>query len=197
MLEHLEYLDERLLLYLNERHNAFFDVIMYWASDEYFWIPFYAVLAVLLFRRYRFTAWYILVCIAMLMTASDQLSSHLIKNWVRRLRPSHVPWLVDRIHLSKAGPGGLYGFVSSHAANSFALATFLVMILPSEYKKLKYALVAWALLVSYSRIYNGVHYPADVIGGAALGVLLGLSFVKLFQYGINFYLLRIMKADKG
>jgi undecaprenyl-diphosphatase len=195
MLEHLEYLDERLLLYLNERHNAFFDVIMYWASDEYFWIPFYAGLAVLLFRKYRFTAWYILVCIAMLITASDQLSSNLIKNWVRRLRPSHVPWLVDRIHLSMAGPGGLYGFVSSHAANSFALATFLVMLLPSEYKKLKYVLVGWALLVSYSRIYNGVHYPADVIGGAVLGILLGLSFVKLFQYGINFYLLRIMKAD--
>ncbi|HEV2478979.1 MAG TPA: phosphatase PAP2 family protein, partial [Puia sp.] len=146
MLDYLDALDKRLFLYLNGKHNGFFDVVMYWASNQYFWIPFYLALVVWLIRRFRKTAWYYIVAVILLESASDQLSSNLIKNLVRRPRPSHEPSLAPLIHLSAAGPGGLYGFVSSHASNCFALAVFLILALPSTCRNLKYALAAWALL---------------------------------------------------
>lgn len=193
MLQNLGRLDQKLFLLLNSKHNAFFDVVMYWASDQFFWIPFYLGLAVFLFRRLGKAVYYYYFCIALLITTSDQLSSNLIKNWIRRPRPSHVPELSGMIHLSKAGPGGLYGFVSGHAANSFALAVFLVLTLPAVYNWLKHGMVAWALLVSYSRIYNGVHYPGDVLGGMLLGVLLAFVYSRFFEYFIGAYLLAMRK----
>jgi undecaprenyl-diphosphatase len=98
-----------------------------------------------------------------------------------RLRPSHEPVLQGLIHLSKAGAGGRYGFVSSHATNAFALLTFLFFALPKNFNWLKWILVFWAILVSYSRIYNGVHYPLDVIAAAILGILLGLLLFKIYS----------------
>jgi undecaprenyl-diphosphatase len=181
MLEYLEKADESLFLFLNGFHNSFLDVIMYWASDQLFWIPFYGWLAFFLFRKLGRTAWRYFFLIALMIVASDQLSSHLIKNWVRRPRPSHVTSLANRIHFSKAGPGGEYGFVSGHAANGFALAVFLLLSLPQEYRPLKILVLSWASLVSYSRIYNGVHYPGDVIGGALLGTLLAILFTYLLH----------------
>jgi undecaprenyl-diphosphatase len=126
-------------------------------------------------------AWRYYLLIAAMIVVSDQLSSHLIKNWILRPRPSHVARLATRIHLSRAGPGGEYGFVSGHAANSFALAVFLVLSLPKGCRPLKILLLAWASLVSYSRIYNGVHYPGDVIGGALVGTLLAILFAYLLH----------------
>lgn len=181
MLDYLDALDKRFFLYLNGKHNGFFDVIMYWASNQYFWIPLYLALIVWLIRRFRKSAWYFIITVIPLETASDQLSSNLIKDWVRRPRPSHTASLAPFIHLSAAGPGGQYGFVSGHASNTFALAVFLILTLPPGYRKLKYALVAWALLVSYSRIYNGVHYPGDVLCGALLGTTLAIIAAALFR----------------
>jgi undecaprenyl-diphosphatase len=165
MLDYLDALDKRLFLYLNGKHNGFFDVIMYWASNQFFWIPLYLILIIWLIRRFRKNAWYYIIIVILLEIASDQLSSNLIKNLVRRA----------------AGPGGLYGFVSGHASNSFALALFLILTLPPACRNLKYAMAAWALLVSYSRIYNGVHYPGDVLCGALLGSLLALMAAALFH----------------
>lgn len=125
---------------------------------------------------------FILIFVGIVILACDQTASHLIKNLVLRLRPSHEPALVGLIHLSKAGPGGLYGFVSSHAANALGLATFLAMTLDNRFKWLKYWLFLWAALVCYSRIYNGVHYPGDVLGGAILGTLIGWGIAKLNAY---------------
>ncbi|MBL7881809.1 MAG: phosphatase PAP2 family protein, partial [Chryseobacterium gambrini] len=110
-----------------------------------------------LIKIYKKFSTYILLAIGITITLSDQIASGLIKKTFMRLRPSHEPSLIPLIHLSKAGPGGMYGFVSSHSANSFGLLTFLFLLLPSKYKWLKFVLLFWAILVSYSRIYNGVH----------------------------------------
>jgi undecaprenyl-diphosphatase len=183
MLEQLKALDTRVFLFLNGKHSAFFDPIMYWASNKLFWFPFYAVLIYLLVRWYKKRSILILVLTGVLITASDQLSSHLIKNLVRRPRPSREPLLAGLVHLSKAGRGGMYGFVSSHAANCFALVVFLCMILDKRYRWLKAILICWALLVSYSRIYVGVHYPGDVLCGALLGAGLGLLMSMVYRWG--------------
>ena len=193
MLDYLDALDKRLFLFLNGKHNSFFDVIMYWASNQYFWIPLYLALSVWLIRCFRKSAWYFVITVILLEIASDQLSSNLIKDWVRRPRPSHTASLTPFIHLSTAGPGGQYGFVSGHASNSFALAVFLILTLPPGYRRLKYALAVWALLVSYSRIYNGVHYPGDVLCGALLGTTLAIIAAALFRRFYPQYLLFIRR----
>ena len=189
MLEKLNQADTELFLFINGKHNSFLDPIMYWASDKFFWIPFYAILLFLLIRQYRKNSVSILVTIAILIAACDQVASHLIKNAVKRLRPSHEPALTGLIHLSHAGPGGKYGFVSSHAANAFGLAIFLILLLPKKYRPLKWILAFWAVLVSYSRIYNGVHYPGDVLVAAAIGCLFGwlawIAYNRWIAYRTN------------
>lgn len=186
MLEQLKALDTSLFLYLNGKHNAFFDFVMYWASDKVFWIPFYVLIALLLVKEYKRRSIFIFVGVAVLIAISDQLSSGLIKPWVGRLRPSHNPAIEHLVHLSKAGAGGLYGFVSSHAANSFALFTFLSIVLDRKFNWLKIILFSWALLTSYSRIYVGVHYPGDVLCGAVLGIIIGILFSIFFRWTLRF-----------
>lgn len=141
MLEKLNSLDTALFLYLNGKHNAFFDPIMYWASDKLFWVPFYILIAILLVWFYKKQSIPIFISIGVLITLADQIASHLIKPMVKRLRPSHEPDLQGLVHLSEAGPGGQYGFVSSHAANAFALVVFLFFILPQKFNWLKYILI--------------------------------------------------------
>jgi undecaprenyl-diphosphatase len=182
MLDRLIALDTRLFLSLNRMHSAFWDFVMYWASDQFIWVPMYAVLAFGIWWKKRAHAIVYYGFIAGLIAASDQLSSHLIKGWARRPRPSHELALRGLVHLSKAGPGGAYGFVSSHAANSFALAVFLSLTLPGSWRVVKGVLFVWALLVAYSRIYNGVHYPGDVLCGALLGSLLAVIASRGFGW---------------
>ena len=164
-------LDTEVFLFLNGSNNSYLDVIMYWASDKVFWFPFYAMLLVYLAYKFKWKVIRILVMLTLLITITDQVSSSIIKPTVKRLRPSHTVELTDKIYISEAGKGGEYGFVSSHAANSFALFFFIAILLKKENKKIVYLIFAWAILVSYSRIYNGVHYPLDILGGILLAFL--------------------------
>jgi len=182
MIEYLNSIDTKLFLFLNGQHNAFFDFVMYWFSDKLIWIPMYLLIAFFILKHYRKQGVFMLLFIGLVIVLCDQTASHLIKNAVMRVRPSHEPALAGLVHLSKAGPGGLYGFVSSHAANAFGLATFLYFALDNRFRFLKYWLFIWAAFVSYSRIYNGVHYPGDIIVAAILGSLIGWGVYKVMYY---------------
>lgn len=179
-MEFLNSLDTDLFLLINGMHNSFFDTIMYWLSNKLFWVPMYLLIVFLLIRRYKMRGILMLLFIGIVITLCDQTASGLLKNLVQRLRPSHEPALAGLVHLSKAGTGGLYGFVSSHAANCFGLATFLWFTLDKQFKPLKYWLFVWAVLVSYSRIYNGVHYPGDVVVAAFIGAGYGYLMAKAY-----------------
>ena len=189
MLDFLHHIDKNLFLLLNGLHNDFFDGVMWWISAKYTWIPFYACILGWLIYKYRLRSLVIIVSIVLLITASDQGSVHLFKNVFERLRPCHNPELKDLVHLVNNRCGGLYGFVSSHAANSFALASFLIPLFRQRW--FTAVLITWAVLVGYSRIYLGVHYPFDIIAGASFGCLVGY----IFSMGLKFILWR-MKSGR-
>jgi len=191
MIEYLNSTDTQFFLFLNSIHNTFFDHVMYWFSDKLIWIPMYLLIAFFIVKHYRMNGVVMLLFVGLVIVLCDQTASHLIKNAVMRLRPSHEPDLVGMVHLSKAGAGGMYGFVSSHAANAFGFATFLNYTLDKRFKLLKYWLFIWAVLVSYSRIYNGVHYPGDVMVAVFLGMIIGWGMSKLYQYIEFKYLAKI------
>jgi undecaprenyl-diphosphatase len=181
-MEYLNTIDTQAFLFINGQHNAFFDFVMYWLSDKLVWVPMYLLIAFFIVKHYRMKGVVILLFVGVVIALCDQTASNLIKNSVMRLRPSHEPALEGLIHLSKAGAGGMYGFVSSHAANAFGLATFLYFVLGHRFKWLKYWLFLWAALVSYSRVYNGVHYPGDVIVAACIGAVIGWIISKLYRF---------------
>lgn len=189
VLEFLKSADSRLFLYLNGKHNSFFDFVMYWASDRFIWIPFYAILLIIIIRNFGTKTYFILFLVAAMITTSDQVSSSVVKNMVKRLRPCHNPDLESQIHLLKGECGGSFGFFSSHASNSWALAVFLLLLFMRRrdrsdnqtQKRLLYAvLLCYAALVSYSRIYLGTHYPLDVITGIGFGTMLSFIFAEIF-----------------
>lgn len=179
MLIWLSELDTTLFLALNGLHNSFFDSVMYWASNRWIWIPFYAWIFFRLVRIDRKNIFCILIFSVLLIAASDQISG-LIKNSVERPRPCHETAIAEKVHLVKNHCGGKFGFVSSHATNCFALLAFLFLIIKGKDKRLTQVLLTWAIIVSYSRIYLGVHYPGDIICGALLGALLGKIFSVIY-----------------
>ena len=155
---------------------------MYWLSNKFISIPLYLFLAYFIYKKYpeRFIA--IVISIAVAIALSDQLASTVIKNSALRLRPCHDPSIASQVHLVYGYCGGQYGFVSSHAANTFALVSFLGFLFKRKYKKLQWILLAWAVIISFTRIYLGAHFPGDVLGGALLGVFIGYVVEKAFRY---------------
>lgn len=180
MLEFLQFIDEKIFFVINGLHNQFFDRVMWWISGKYTWIPFYLIILGILIYRFRIKALIYILFIIVLITASDQGSVHLFKNVFERLRPSHNPDLQNMVHLVNGYRGGKFGFISSHAANSFALVSFLAPVIKKKWFIL--LLFLWAILICYSRIYLGVHYPFDIIVGGAFGGILGYGFFKIHQF---------------
>lgn len=146
-------------------------------TNRFFWIPFYLLLLFFIRKQFGKKIFLILGIVLLLIFSSDQLSV-LIKNKVERYRPCHNTEISNQVHTIN-GCGGQYGFVSSHASNTFALALFLSLIIRK--KSFSILMILWAALVSYSRIYGGVHYPSDILGGALLGLSLAIIWYLIYQ----------------
>ena len=170
-------LDKVFTLAINSCHSPFFDNFFYIYTQTWTWLPLVLLLLVWMWRKWGVRSLYVVAGIALCILLADQISSSLLKPWVARLRPTHNPEIADLIHTVRGYRGGLYGFVSSHAANAFAFAVFTSLVISNRYYTL--AIAFWAVLTAYSRVYLGVHYVGDVVCGAVLGV-----FVALLVYGI-------------
>lgn len=179
MIESLNNLDTKLFLFLNGIHSPFWDKVMWAFSGFKIWIPMYLLIIAYIIYKYKWNAIITLVFIVLVVTIADQISVQAFKNVFERLRPCHNPAIEDIVHLVKNKCGGKYGFVSSHAANTFAVAFFLSKLF--NHRNFSIFIFIWALVVSYSRIYLGVHYPFDILGGAILGGIIGWGVFILHQ----------------
>ncbi|MEE0487676.1 MAG: phosphatase PAP2 family protein [Prevotella sp.] len=175
-------LDARLLLIVNGAHSPFFDAVMWCISGRWIWVPFYIVLTYMLFRRFSWKrATLCLITIGLIILAADQTCASLIRPEVCRLRPANLnnP-LSHLVHVVNGYRGGRYGFPSCHAANTFALAMFMSLVFRN--KRFTVMMFSWAIVVSYSRMYLGVHYFGDLFCGASVGSLFSVLFYSLLKF---------------
>lgn len=173
-------LDTDILLALNGMHSPMFDKIMWLVTGKWIWIGFYIALAAFMLYRIGWRRGILaLVMIGLIITLSDQICSHLIRPIFERLRPANENNPISLlVHIVNDYRGGSYGFPSCHAANTFALATFLSRII--KIRIFAIAIFIWAAIVSYSRIYLGVHYSGDIVVGAAIGALCAYTFHYIY-----------------
>ncbi|MCU0361851.1 MAG: phosphatase PAP2 family protein [Bacteroidales bacterium] len=177
-MEFLADADRRIFLFLNSLNSPFFDEFMHFMSGKIIWIPLYLAILVAFAFKYRRKFLVLLLVIVLAATLSDQVTLHLFKNAFERLRPCNEPSLKALVHLYNGECGSGFSFVSAHAANSFNVAVLSLMLIGRRWYTI--AILLWAAVIGYSRIYLGVHYPADVLCGAALGSLIGWSMSRLF-----------------
>lgn len=180
MIEYLESIDIAIVQLVNGWNTPFWDEVMWIVSGRITWIPLYLLLIVLAVRQSGWKAGLLFVFgVALSVVLADFISTQGMKEVIQRYRPSHNLDIKDHLHYYQIGwgdfyKGGMYGFVSSHAANFFAIATFSMSFL-INYKKWLFPLMVFvALLVSFSRIYLGVHYFSDVFVGGLLGMTVAL-----------------------
>lgn len=172
MFEYLNDIDSDALLAVNGLHDVFQDAFWWMLTAKWSSLLLVLGLAWVLMHQNRRHALLLLGMLALTVLVADQVSSGLIKHLVERLRPTHDPTLENAVHVINGYRGGLYGFVSSHAANFFAVSTLVALVM--RHRVVTLGLFTWAVLQCYSRVYLGVHYPGDILGGIVVGVLAGL-----------------------
>lgn len=167
------YADEQILLAINEANTLFLDRFLWNISVPATWIPLYVVLTLCIVRRYRKQSLWIMLAFAVCVGLSDYVSSGIIKNLVARPRPTHTAGIEDMLHIVNNYYGGLYGFVSSHAANTLCCALLFSLVWRNKISTI--SLCVWTVLVCWSRMYLGAHYPLDIVGGLLVGTALALA----------------------
>ena len=173
MLETLRHWDATLFQFINgSLGNVVFDAFLPWFREKWFWAPVYVFVAAFSVINFRKQGWIMLLGLGLAVGLADFTSSTLVKKNVQRLRPCNDPEMFEKVQL-RAPCGGGYSFTSSHAANHFAAAVFLIGMFGGLVRWLKPAALIWASLIAFSQVYVGVHYPGDVLCGSALGAAIG------------------------
>ena len=182
MLEFLIDIDQSLMLALNDMHSAYMDGFMMLFSGRWVWVPMYAAIFVAVLWRYGWRRGLLLsLAVGLAVTIADQTCATLLRPLAERLRPANLDNpLSTMVHIVDGYRGGQYGFPSCHAANTFALAAAVAVLL--RRRGVVAFLYAWALVTCYSRIYLGVHYPGDLLVGAIVGTAAALLCVLTVRH---------------
>ena len=175
-MEWLIELDKYCFHLINNSGSSTWDSLMLFASHKLSWIPLYILLIYLMIKEKGKESIWILVSIALVIACCDMGSVHLFKNTFQRLRPCHF---FDEVRLVSEGCGGQFGFISSHASNVFGLAVVVGKLMNKKF--LFVALFIWAAGIAYSRVYLGVHYPLDILGGMLWGTFVALIIVSFYK----------------
>ena len=190
MVEDILKFDSDLFLYLNNLGTPYYDNLWMFLSRTEANVIVYLIILITyvnLIKNKKKTKilLHLIIASAILITISDQ-TSNLFKDSFQRLRPCYNELISDSLRLVKGSCGGRYGFFSAHASNSFSLAIFFGLLLRSSNKLLIVLLTIYAFLISYSRIYLGVHYPIDILVGAIFGTINAIILYKVYLYSFNF-----------
>lgn len=187
----LQNLDRELLLALNGCHADWLDPIMWWISKPVTSMGIYVLLAYTIVKRFKSDKWWlVLISFGVLIFFCDYVVTHGFKYPIQRLRPSHHPDIQSLLHLltddnGHVYRGGKFGFFSSHSSNNMGLAVLFLLWMAPLHRRWIALLLLWAVLVSYSRIYLGVHYPSDVLVGLTYGALVAWIIHSIFKRWIN------------
>lgn len=175
MLETLQQIDTEIFLALIGANCPWLDNFMWYFSGKWIWIPLYVAIAAAIVYRYGWLrAIGLLIVIGLIITVCDQLCGHWVRDSIQRLRPSNLSNPIsDMVHIVNGNRAGAYGFPSCHAANSFALATFISLLMRN--RAVTAIMLLWAIVTAYSRIILGVHYPGDLLAGAIAGTAVSLA----------------------
>ncbi len=186
-MEWLEHIDQQLFLKIHLLRFYLLDITIPYLTSFVTWSPFFVIAIYFLYKKYLKKIVIVLLSFSLLIGISDPLSN-LVKKSVKRYRPSHNLQLKDKIISLENYKGGQYGFVSSHAANSFGIACLMILFFNELKKGWKLLILAWAILICYTRIYLGVHYPSDIIGGSLIGLTAAFISKYIFnQLEMKFY----------
>ncbi|MDH6533382.1 phosphatase PAP2 family protein [Parabacteroides sp. 52] len=182
MLERILDYEREWFFLLNGSDSAFLDHVMWLYSGKIVWLPLaFFLLIVLVYKKNWRESLLILLAIALVVTLCDQFASHLIKPSFLRFRPTHHPAFMHEVQTVFGYRGGLYGFISSHAANAFGFAMFMTLLF--RYRPLFTTVIfLWAMITAYTRIYLGVHFITDIIPGAIAGIVFGYLVYHLYIY---------------
>jgi len=178
MLEQLLQYDKELFLFLNNLGMPIWDNFWLVVTNKLTFIPLYAILLFLVYKRLGLKALLIIVVVAVMITFTDQITNLFKYIIAKRPRPCREEDMQEVMRFI-APRCGRYGFFSGHSSNTMAVAVFIGLLLKPYYKKLIFLLLFWSATVAYSRIYVGVHYPLDIICGMSFGALTGFGFYKL------------------
>lgn len=181
MLQQLDTWDKQALVFLNGLHADLLDPVIFYVTKTEFWTPLYLYLIYLIFRDHRRQGWLIMAGVVVSILLTDRITSGLMKPFFERLRPSHEPSLEGLLHLVQGYRGGLYGFASSHAANTMGIALFIFLLFRESYRY-AWLMFAWAGIMCYTRIYLGVHYPGDILAGIAVGLACGYAAYQFYRW---------------
>ena len=187
MIEELLKYDTQLFQFLNGLGNTSWDGFWLIVTEKWSSIPLYMVMLYLVYRHYGLKKTVLIIISAALMIAASDQLSNLFKFGFERPRPCRVTELEETIRFI-AKRCGRYGYFSAHASSTMAAAVFLGLLFRKHYKYLPFLLLAWAVIVAYSRVYLGVHYPLDIITGMFFGGVLGWSFFTSQRWLSNKYL---------
>lgn len=173
------------LLINNSLSNPVLDYILPLYRESNVWVPFYLFLFVFIIINFRWKAMPWILFFIVTVSLCDQVSSSFIKEFFGRLRPCRDPNFNDQVRLLVVYCPGSGSFTSSHAVNHFGMAAYIIYTLGHLLQKWKWAFWFWAASICFAQVYVGVHYPLDVIGGAALGILIGYASASFFNRRIG------------